>query len=534
MGMRYSTTIFVEKAKRVHGDKYDYSNVNYVDSVTPVSIVCPEHGAYKQRPAMHLEGKGCPICAQNRVRKALSDTQESFVEKARLKHGDKYDYSFSEYKGSEVKLRIICPIHGVFWQTPHSHLSGQECPSCGRLKSISSRRKGLQYFLEQARAVHGDKYDYSKICSIVNRREKVCIICPIHGEFWQTPYNHTLQKQGCPKCARVLNAQKITKNTEWFLEKARAIHGTRYDYSDTVYTKAQQKLCIICHERDDGGYEHGRFWITPHAHLSHAGGCPKCGHPKHTIEWFITRAKSIHGDRYDFALTVYENNHTPVIISCPEHGPFSIFPSSFFRGAGCPKCGGRNLTQEEALEQFVAVHGDRYDYSKVQYINKTTDICIICRKHGEFWQTPFGHLHGQGCPTCNQSHLENVVELFLKRNRINYEKQKIFPWLVYRTYLKLDFFLPDYGIAIECQGEQHFVASTFMGGEAALVELQKRDHLKEQLCVRHGINVFYYSDLDIDYPYPVFEDLSQLLKAIKSNGKFDLSLLSDPELPFEY
>lgn len=533
MSKRYTTEEFIAKAKAVHGDRYDYSRVVYIDSVTPVCIVCPEHGEFKQRPAMHLSGTGCPGCANERVRKSLSDTRESFIEKARRVHGDKYDYSLVKYTGSDRKVTIICPIHGEFQQTPHSHISGQECPVCGRLKSDENRKKGLQYFLDQAHAIHGDKYDYSKV-DLKTRREKVTIICPIHGEFQQEPYNHTVQKQGCPKCARESNAVKITKDTEWFLEKARAIHGDRYDYSETVYTKAKEKLCIICHEKDDGGYEHGRFWLTPHAHLSHSGGCPKCGHPKHTVEWFIKQARAVHGDLYDYSQTKYENNHTPLTVICPDHGPFDIFPSSHLRGAGCPKCAGRNLTQEEAIEQFRLVHGDRYDYSKVEYVNKTTPVCIICKKHGEFWQTPAGHLLGQGCPTCNQSHLENEVELLLKGHKIHFRKQKTFPWLKDKAAMKLDFFLPDYGVAVECQGEQHFIASDYMGGEEKLLELQHRDRLKEELCSLHGINVLYYSDLGFDYPYPVIEDKGLLLEAIYANGDFDPSALEDPELPLQF
>lgn len=304
MSKRYTTEEFIDKAKAIHGNKYDYSRVAYVDSVTPVSIVCPDHGEFKQRPAGHLSGKGCPGCAYEKVRSALSDTRDSFISKARKAHGEKYDYSFVEYKGSDIPVRIICPIHGEFCQTPHTHVGGKGCPICGRIKSDENRKKGLQYFLDQAHAVHGDKYDYSKV-DLKTRKEKVCIICQIHGEFWQEPYNHTVQGQGCPQCARESNAVMITKDTEWFLEKARAIHGDRYDYSETVYTKAKEKLCVICHEKDDGGYEHGRFWLTPHAHLSPSGGCPKCGHPKHTVEWFVHQAKSVHGDTYDYSQATY-------------------------------------------------------------------------------------------------------------------------------------------------------------------------------------------------------------------------------------
>lgn len=193
MSKRYTTEEFIAKAKAVHGNKYDYSRVVYVDSVTLVSIVCPEHGEFRQRPAMHLSGTGCPGCANERIRKALSDTRESFIEKARIVHGDKYDYSLVEYVGSDQKVKILCPIHGEFEQSPHDHLAGKECRVCGRNKSDENRKKGLQYFLDQAHAVHGDKYDYSKV-DLKTRMEKVTIICPVPEEIEQAPYNHTLQR----------------------------------------------------------------------------------------------------------------------------------------------------------------------------------------------------------------------------------------------------------------------------------------------------------------------------------------------------
>ena len=114
MSKRYTTEEFIAKAKAVHGNKYDYSRVVYVDSVTPVSIVCPEHGEFKQRPAGHLSGKGCPGCAYEKVRSALSDTRDSFISKARKAHGEKYDYSFAEYRGSDIPVR-----KGVSYLRPH-------------------------------------------------------------------------------------------------------------------------------------------------------------------------------------------------------------------------------------------------------------------------------------------------------------------------------------------------------------------------------------------------------------------------------
>ena len=127
---RLTTKDFVEKAKKVHGDKYDYSKVKYVNSIIKVSIICPIHGEFYQRPIEHNRGCECPTCAKIKCRQKMSDTKENFIKKAKGVHGERYDYSNVEYTNSYTKVSIICPTHGEFLQDPHSHLKGSGCPAC--------------------------------------------------------------------------------------------------------------------------------------------------------------------------------------------------------------------------------------------------------------------------------------------------------------------------------------------------------------------------------------------------------------------
>lgn len=129
--------------------------------------------------------------------------QAEFIEKAKLIHGDKYDYSLVDYVKSSQNVIIICPIHGEFQQTPNHHLRGSGCKQCGRVRT----RNSVEDFVEKARAVHGNKYDYSKV-EYTSVHNKVTIICPIHGEFQQTPHSHVTNKQGCPVCATIQGAAK--------------------------------------------------------------------------------------------------------------------------------------------------------------------------------------------------------------------------------------------------------------------------------------------------------------------------------------
>lgn len=194
-GKKLTKEEFITRAKEVHGDKYDYSKVRYVNSQIKVCIICPEHGEFWQKPNKHLRGRGCRKCADLETAKRLSSTTEKFVACAREIHGDKYDYSKVEYKDSKTKVCIICPEHGEFKQRPNSHLRG-----CGCLKCSGSVKSTTKDFIKKAREVHGDKYDYSKV-EYKSNKAKICIICPEHGQFWQTPSDH-LRGSGCPICNR--------------------------------------------------------------------------------------------------------------------------------------------------------------------------------------------------------------------------------------------------------------------------------------------------------------------------------------------
>lgn len=355
------------------------------------------------------------------------------------------------------------------------------------------KRKTQKEFIEDCVKKHGNQFDYSKV-NYINSRTKVCIVCPEHGEFFISPDVFLRTKYGCPKCSGL---SRMTKDE--FIEKAKKIHGDKYDYSKAVYSgNNKTKICIICPE-------HGEFWMTPNCHLN-GQGCPKCGHLrkgktyKLSTKIFIEKAKKIHGDKYDYSKVNYESNGKKVCIICPKHGEFWITPHNHIgnQHQGCPKCGNiiKSISHLKTKDEFIKnarkIHGEKYDYSKVEYINNHTKVCIICPKHGEFWQTPNGHLGGCGCPHCNESKLEIEVEKFLNKNNFKYISQFRIDWLGKQS---LDFYLPDYSIAIECQGGQHFYPIDFFGGKKQFKRQIKNDTIKKQLCKQHNIRILYYSNL---------------------------------------
>lgn len=151
---------------------------------------------------------------------------------------------------------------------------------------------------------------------------------------------------------------------------------------------------------------------------------------KLTEEEVISRFRDVHGDKYDYSKVVYVDMNSKVTIICPEHGEFEQTPAKHInRKHGCPKCKGTKLrnhfssTTEEFVRKAVSKHGDRYNYSKVEYVNSRTKVCVMCKKHGEFYVTPDNHLKGRGCPRCKQSRGENMIEAWLQRSNIRYERQ---------------------------------------------------------------------------------------------------------------
>lgn len=224
MAERGTTQSFIEKAKSIHGDKYDYSKVEYVNNRVKVYITCPKHGLFLQTPKDHLNGCGCPLCFYERCGDLRKKDFASFVKQCNIIHNNKYDYSNSNYVNAHEKIIITCPIHGDFKQAPINHLQGQGCPLCANKKKGEWRRSNTKEFIEKAKKVHGNRYDYSKSVYI-NNHSKICIICPEHGEFWQKPNDH-LRGIGCYLCGQKYNITELKVLNEF---------KKRYKKLDIIY-----------------------------------------------------------------------------------------------------------------------------------------------------------------------------------------------------------------------------------------------------------------------------------------------------------
>ena len=379
-------------------------------------------------------------------------------------------------------------------------------------------RLTTEQFIELSKKRFENRFSYEKTI-YKNGRTKVLITCPVHGDVFVTPHDFLTSKFGCPKCADVFNGITKSHGKEWFIA-AREIHGDRYDYSKVEYKNNSTKVCIICPE-------HGEFWQVPYNHI-HGSGCPLCGkrRKKYTNDDFINSANIIHNHKYDYSRVDYKNNKTKVCIICPEHGEFWQTPfRHIISKQGCPECAKinrirkRTCTTEEFITKAKKVHGEKYDYSKTEYKNIKKKVSIICPEHGEFFQTANDHLNGCGCPKCRKWVLEEEISKFLIENNISYTFQKRFSWLNAQS---LDFYLPEYNIAIECQGIQHFT-----GWNKEKKNLDKTfslDKKKKLLCEKNSVKVFYYTHSDLCYNFTdiynkenTFFTQEELLKKILNN-----------------
>lgn len=279
-------------------------------------------------------------------------------------------------------------------------------------------------FIKKAIAIHGSKYNYDLV-EYKGSKEKVIIICPIHGEFLQVASSH-LQGQGCKKCNIDFLADVKRLTTEKFIKKAILKHGNKYNYSKVEYINSITKVVIICPI-------HGEFLQTPHAHFNLDHGCEKCSFTK------------------------------------------------------------RTYTIQEIIEKFKNIHGYKYNYNKVFYKGIMLKVIITCPVHGDFLQKVADHCRGHGCPRCKESNGEKEISKFLDNLNIKYEREKRFKDCKNKKPLPFDFYLPDYNICIEYNGEQHYKAISFGNNkeekEKNLIYIKCNDKIKSNYCEYNNIKL---------------------------------------------
>jgi hypothetical protein len=278
-------------------------------------------------------------------------TQEDFLKKAHVAHGDKYDYSESIYLNSTTKLTVICKEHGSFQIVPSSLWRGVGCAKCAGLAKSTTEQ-----FILNSKAIHGDTYLYDKVDYGASNKIPVTIICRIHGEFEQKPNQH-LNGQGCPKCGREKANKAKEISFDEFLTLSREKFDRRFEYDRVTYSKLTEPVTITCSK-------HGVFVMKAHLHLYSEYGCNKCAEETRKNRWkesipfrfdlFEQLAISVHGNKYNYSKASYVNMSSDITIICPEHGEFRQKAAVHVHDrCGCPKCYPLVSKEEEDLTIFM-------------------------------------------------------------------------------------------------------------------------------------------------------------------------------------
>lgn len=356
----YTTEYFIERATKLHGNKFTYEKSRYITNKTKTTLTCRIHGDFEALPGNILRPEfKCRFCGKYFNR-------ERFIEKSRIRHGGYYNYDKVIFKNTNTDVLITCPIHGDFKQHPYGHYKlGIGCPTCANEK----QKFTTDDFIAKSKKIHGDKYNYSQV-TYKGSDLYVSIECNIHGVFEQKAGSH-LEGVGCNGCA-VLGR---TKTTEDFIKEAKVIHGDVFDYSKTIYVKSKLKVIITCNT-------HGDFKIIPNSHLASRAGCPRCKESKgeSRIRVFLENRKvefiqefKIEGYlyRYDFYLPKYN-------VLLEFHGQQHYKPIELFGG----------------VEEFVKVVSN--DKAKIKLARDSNYVLFVLK---------YTLLEYQD--------LENVLELYL-------------------------------------------------------------------------------------------------------------------------
>lgn len=352
-----------------------------------------------------------------------------------------------------------------------------------------------QEVIQKLKSFYGDSLDYSKV-NYINSRSNITLICPKHGEFEQYANNALTGRGGCPKCKLGIC------NKEEFVKTAIERFGNKFNYDKTQFVNLSTKVTITCPE-------HGDFQVIPRQFLISTYGCNKCRPKKEKHipktknekqteaknKW-IQKCQEIHQNFYDYSKVNYIDSKTKVCIICPIHGEFWQLPNVHQQGCGCQKCSYESrgtktrITQEEFEQRARERWGNRFKYGK--YKGMHSYIEVECPEHGIFKVSPHNHLKDCGCPICSESSGEQLIRNLLMENNIIFEAQykiKIDSSINPSGFALIDFYLPEYSIFIEYNGEQHYMPIKHFGGEIKYQQQCLRDQFVRNYCKNNNITL---------------------------------------------
>jgi hypothetical protein len=468
---------FIRKAKLAHpNENLDYSKVEYKTNRTPVCIIdhdldenAEEYGEFWQTPSNHLRGQSHPRKRTLKIRKQRQTDRDELIRRFKEAHpNDNFDFSKVEYINMHTPVLVIDHTldalgneYGEYYVEPNSFLKGlysaerlkrdRANAAFLKIKEAEAKRKEreekkrikeeerlaktvnkketksfykghkgtLEEFIINAKVVHPDEnLDYSK-ATYVDEKTPICIIDHDldkdgneYGEYWQEPYAHMC---GCghPRKSWDRSSDLRRKNREQVIEEIKAAHPDEdLDFSKMEYINNKVPVTIIDHTLDGLGKEYGEYQVLVTS-FTKKGSRAFAKVQRDAYVNFIKKAKEIHGDKDDYSEVEYASRTTPVKIICKEHGPYYQTINAHLAGCRCPKCANQKLTltTDEFIKRATAIHKDKYDYSKSTYTKYGEPVIITCPVHGDFIQTPDKHLSGHGCPKCGNNLSKAEIEI---------------------------------------------------------------------------------------------------------------------------
>ena len=445
--------------------------------------------------------------------------QAAFIDKMKSIHGDRYDYSLVDFKLNDKTVTLRCKKHdNIYTQEIRRAYNSYGCIYCQRETKI----KPLDQFIMDARATHGDKYDYSKVV-YEHSNKPVTIICKVHGEFLQRPANH-IKGQNCPKCVidkvrskvitPISDPEAREKFKNLFIEKAIKKYGDEYNYDKVVFMHSDLPVTITCKI-------HGDFTITPHTFLRpNIKGCKKCSNnSEERRQEYIDKAIKKYGDIYDYSKL--DMNEEYIYIYCKLHDvEFRQLRRGHLAGTACKECyqKGYKVTKEEFISRAISKFGNLFTYDKVNFVNMHTPVTITCTEHEDFDIPPTELLRSDRkslCPICVSSKGEKIIYSILKELKIKFNKEYKIPTFIYRY----DFYLPEFNLIIEYHGGQHFISTNGFFRQS-LEEVKENDKVKESLAKLKG---YRYLILDSENEEELTKQIKEKLNLLNHyyyNGSF--------------
>lgn len=321
-----------EALKRM-GDRHPHLNFTRFEFTSPVSksdVVCNDHGLFLSSYQELMRSTGCPTCWQCQRGGRYAVSEAEFIQRSAATHNGFYGYESCGYKGVAREVAITCPKHGVFRQLAGLHMNGRGCRRCWAENLTPSNTLTHAEYIARVSPLQAE-YDLSNV-TYTALKNKIDVVCKKHGVFRPTADNFLNRQSKCPKCKAEVTSARSRLSRDVFIARFREIHSDRFTYGDFDYSGRHTLIEVICEK-------HGKFKVNAQDHASGIG-CAKCSKPLYDLTSFITEARHVHGEKYNYDNVEFSNSSEKATFNCPKHGDFEQAPVyHVHQGHGCPQCG---------------------------------------------------------------------------------------------------------------------------------------------------------------------------------------------------